>query len=241
MSPSPLIETPDEAQPATSSASSGPSASSMLTAAQVDAEISRQVARIVDSGQLAHAGWPLERLQQAADRLRQPLREAAVGLPRPDRERAPFVLVLPPGELPPSIATTTLRLGRRTGFVSRDTSDIDTFEPVDGVAVPAGLYAVVGVRRGSEHRGRTPEAALEQLAVAGRSPLTITEGIALLTAHPDSLERNHCFQTPGSRAGDRRVPGLWISGGAPKLGFCWAGNHHTWLGVASCGSRLPTA
>jgi hypothetical protein len=87
--------------------------------------------------------------------------------------------------------------------------DIDTFRPIDEVAVPSGLYAVLDVRRGSEHRGRTPEAALEQLAAAG--------------------------------AGDRRVPGLWISGGAPKLGFCWAVNHHTWLGVASCGSSLRTA
>jgi hypothetical protein len=42
-------------------------------------------------------------------------------------------------------------------------------------------------------------------------------------------------------AGDRRVPALWISGGAPKLGWCWAGNPHTWLGSASCATRLgPT-
>jgi hypothetical protein len=213
----------------------------MMTVPQVDAEIARQVGRIADSGQLVHAGWPFEQLLEAADRLRPALVEAAARLLHPDRERLPFVLVLPPSDLPPSIGATTLRLGGRTGFVSADTSDIDGFRPVDGVAVPPGLYAALDVRRGSEHRGRTPEAALEQFAAAGRSPLTITEGIALLTAHPDCLEKNRCFQTPGSRAGDRRVPGLWISGGAPKLGFCWAGNHHTWLGVASCGSRLPTA
>ena len=41
----------------------------------------------------------------------------------------------------------------------------------------------------------------------------------------------------GSRCGDRRVPALWISEGAPKLGWCWAGNPHTWLGTASAGSR----
>ncbi|HEU5143752.1 MAG TPA: DUF5701 family protein [Dermatophilaceae bacterium] len=244
MSRSPLTETPDEARrPAGSAPSdaSDPSDAGMLTVAQVDAEIARQVARIADSGQLVHAGWPFERLLEAAERLRPGLVEAAVGLPQPDRERVPFVLVLPPGEVPPSIAATTLRLGHRTGFVSADTSDIDAFRPVDGVTVPEGLYAIVDVRRGSDHRGRTPESALDHIGAEGRSPLTISEGLALLTAHPDCLEKNHCFQTPGSRAGDRRVPGLWISGGAPKLGFCWAGNHHSWLGVASCGSRLPAA
>ncbi|MFC7594946.1 DUF5701 family protein [Terrabacter sp. GCM10028922] len=25
---------------------------------------------------------------------------------------------------------------------------------------------------------------------------------------------------------------------APKLGFCWAGNRHTWLGIASCAARV---
>ncbi|HZI97726.1 MAG TPA: DUF5701 family protein, partial [Actinomycetales bacterium] len=62
-----------------------------------------------------------------------------------------------------------------------------------------------------------------------------------------SLERNRCFMLAGSRCGDRRVPALWISSGtgkdgtanrgAPKLGWCWAGNRHTWLGHASAGSR----
>jgi hypothetical protein len=53
----------------------------------------------------------------------------------------------------------------------------------------------------------------------------------------------------GSRCGDRRVPALWISGGsardggtarrgAAKLGWCWAGNHHTWLGHASAAQRV---
>jgi NhaA family Na+:H+ antiporter len=41
----------------------------------------------------------------------------------------------------------------------------------------------------------------------------------------------------GSRAGDRRVPALWLRRGHPKLGWCWAGNPHTWLGSASCGGR----
>jgi hypothetical protein len=33
------------------------------------------------------------------------------------------------------------------------------------------------------------------------------------------------------------VPAFWISERAPKLGWCWDGNPHTWLGVASAGVR----
>jgi len=82
-----------------------------------------------------------------------------------------------------------------------------------------------------------PDAALVTVTDAGRSPLTTDEGVALITHYPHALEKNHCFQLLGSRCGDRRVPGLWISDRRPKLGFCWAGNLHTWLGAACCAQR----
>ena len=31
---------------------------------------------------------------------------------------------------------------------------------------------------------------------------------------------------------------MWISERAPKLGWCWDGNPHTWLGIASAGARV---
>jgi hypothetical protein len=52
------------------------------------------------------------------------------------------------------------------------------------------------------------------------------------------LEKNSCFTLAGSRRHDRRVPAMWISERAPKLGWCWDGNPHTWLGVASAAGRL---
>jgi Family of unknown function (DUF5701) len=47
---------------------------------------------------------------------------------------------------------------------------------------------------------------------------------------------------------DARTPAVWISNGtgrdgpanrnAPKVGWCWAGNRHTWLGFASASGRF---
>lgn len=79
----------------------------------------------------------------------------------------------------------------------------------------------------------TPAAAVDAMAAVGRLPITIDEGIALVTQFPAALASNRCFSLVGSRCGDRRVPALWISQGAPKLGWCWHGNPHTWLGSAS--------
>lgn len=202
----------------------------------LDTELDRQLTRLLASGQLPDAGWSESRLRHEVAALRPALAAATNGLSSPTRERMPFVLVLP--GVAPSVAVTTLRLGSKPGFLSADTSDIDDFRAIVGLDVPGGLYAAVDVRRGEEHLGATPDEAMAAFAADGRSPLTIGEGLALLTVSPESLEKNHCFQTPGSRIGDRRVPGLWISGRAPKLGFCWAGNRHGWLGIASCAGRV---
>lgn len=113
------------------------------------------------------------------------------------------------------------------------------YRPIEGIDVPdTGAYVLLDVERGDEYRGLAPRDALVDLARRGRSPLTIEEGIALVLVAPTMLERNHCFSLAGSRRGDRRVPALWISGHAPKLGWCWEGNPHDWLGLASTSGRL---
>jgi hypothetical protein len=112
---------------------------------------------------------------------------------------------------------------------------VDLVDRVDGIATAPGCS---GVERGDGYRGRPPSEALADLAARGRSPLTIAEGLAAVLVEPMLLERNHCFSLAGSTRGDRRVPAVWISAGAPKLGWCWAGNPHDWLGLASCAARV---
>ncbi len=94
------------------------------------------------------------------------------------------------------------------------------------------------VDRGSDLCNVRPNDALTTILRRGRTPLTIAEGIALVTHHRHLLVKNHCFSLTGSRCGDKRVPAVWISNRAPKLGWCWAGNPHTWLGTASCSGRV---
>ncbi|NOU91496.1 hypothetical protein GC102_38085 [Paenibacillus sp. LMG 31460] len=53
---------------------------------------------------------------------------------------------------------------------------------------------------------------------------------SLITHFPDILQKNNGFSLLASSCGDRKVTTLWISAGKPKLGCCWAGNPHTWLG-----------
>ncbi|MFI7587119.1 DUF5701 family protein [Spongisporangium articulatum] len=119
------------------------------------------------------------------------------------------------------------------------------YRPLPELDVPDGPYRLLDVERGDEFLGVPPGEAVETIRGRGRTPLTIHEGIALVATHPELLVKNHCFMLAGSRRTDsrgaKRVPALWISQGAPKLGWCWEGNPHSWLGTASAGGRVRRA
>ncbi len=116
--------------------------------------------------------------------------------------------------------------------------DLERFAPIDAVELPgADAYTLVDVDLGAENRNVPPEKALQEILTAGRSPLTLDEGVALMLQQPDVIAPNWGFSLAGSRCGDQRVPALWISARKPKLGWCWDRNPHTWLGTASCASR----
>ncbi len=166
------------------------------------------------------------------------------------------LLVVHPALAPPSAMAPLLELGGLPGFVVEDMTDVDAFGPIQGVEVPNGpVYAVDGPDRGDDMSNWSPDEALPAIVGAGRTPLTLGEGIAWLLQCPDVLDRNNCFMTIGSRLRrpdgrlDARTPALWISNGtgrdgnarrgAPKVGWCWAGNRHTWLGFASAAGRDP--
>lgn len=160
----------------------------------------------------------------------------------------PMDVLVPVGPVDVAEALAGVVVNGKAGFVSADLADWERFVPVPELEIPAEPYRLTGVERGDEYLNWSPNEALPVIADRGRTPLTIAEGVALLAAHPELLEPNRCFMLLGSRCGDKRVPALWISGGtgkdgrerkgAPKLGWCWAGNRHTWLGHASAASRV---
>jgi len=168
------------------------------------------------------------------------------------------LLVIHPDRAPASVLAPLVRHRDKPGFVVVDMADVDDFQPVAPESIPAApVYLADDVARGDEFANWSPDEAGPALAAADRSPLLLTEGLHWLLQQPEALERNHCFMTIGSRLRkpngrlDARTPAIWISNGtgrdgaahrhAPKVGWCWAGNRHTWLGFASTAGRRPAA
>ncbi|WDV49970.1 DUF5701 family protein [Streptomyces coeruleorubidus] len=163
------------------------------------------------------------------------------------------LLAVHPDRAPASALAPLLRRDDKPGFVVVDMPDVDEFAP-SAVELPdAPLYVVTGVDRGDHMANWSPDEALPALTAEDRTPLLLTEGIHWVLQEPAVLERNRCFMTIGSRLRkadgslDARTPAIWISNGtgrdgrerrnAPKVGWCWWNNRHTWLGFASTTGR----
>jgi hypothetical protein len=154
----------------------------------------------------------------------------------------------------PAALAPLVRHRDKPGFVVADMTDVDDFGPIAEISVPGdAVYVVRDPHRHDEMLNWTPAEALPAILDKGRTPLTLGEGLHWLLQSPEVLERGRCFMTIGSRLHrpdgslDTRTPAIWISNGtgrdgsgnrnAPKIGWCWAGNRHTWLGYASADTR----
>jgi hypothetical protein len=194
-------------------------------------EFDRQVDALVMTG-LPEA---LELAEQCFRASVEPLRDL---LPPegPDGTTIPFVVVVP--HLPVVTALASVHTAGGSGFTTMDDDDLAGFRPLPELRVPEGPYLLLDVDPGADTLNQRPAEVLPRMTAAGRSPLTIAEGVAVLVSDPGVLRSRNCFSLLGSRAGDKRVPALWVSARRPRLGWCYQGAPHTWLGSASCAGRL---
>ncbi|WP_314035037.1 DUF5701 family protein [Dietzia sp. CH92] len=218
----------------------------MTRATPPTSSLPAQAERLVALGVPSLAGISADRLRDHARAL-----AAESGDGRGD---GGAVLAVHPSLLSAAQLTTLMRRDGKAGFVVVDMTDLADFTPTDDITLPdAPLYLLDDVTRGDDMLDWTPTEAHAELTTRGRTPLTVSEGVSWVLQQPEVLEPGRCFMCIGSRRTkptgglDSRTPAVWISGGtgrdgagnkgAPKVGWCWANNHHTWLGFASTSGR----
>jgi hypothetical protein len=149
----------------------------------------------------------------------------------------PFVVVVP-GLAPADQLVALTEMDGKHGFTTMEPDDLAGFRPTADVEIPNSPYLLVDPDTGRDWLDVPPAQVLPPLLASGRTPLTLDEGLALLLQDGRVLRSATCFSMLASRCGDKRVPGLWVSKGRPRLGWCWEGAPHTWLGSASAAGRV---
>ncbi len=90
------------------------------------------------------------------------------------------------------------------GFTTMPPRDIASFLPQDGFEPPEGpFYLVVEPHTGTCYINREPDVARKLIDSDERTPLTLEEGLAIATQHPDWLEIKNGFNLLGSRSAGR--------------------------------------
>ncbi len=199
-----------------------------------------QVDALIDRGYAGLAGMTDVRLRRRLGRLRHRVETIKGKAADLEKGRLPFVIVVTREVVPIEATMPLVSRQGKTGHIAMQPVDPSDFTPISGVVIPkSGIYLLVDVNRGQESLNVRPEDALKEIRRKRRSPLTIEEGIAIVTHFPDFLQKNNCFSLLASRRADQRVPAIWIDGTKrPKLGWCWDRNPHTWLGSASAKRRI---
>ncbi len=158
-----------------------------------------------------------------------------------EKGHLPFVIVITSALTPTEEAMTRILKDGKEGITKLFPLVPNSFTALETIDIPAkSAYLLIDIDRGKETLNVRPQDALKLILKQERSPLTIDEGVAIVTQYPEFLMKNNCFSLLASRhSGDQRVPAIWINGQKhPNLGWCWDGNPHTWLGSASCKERL---
>jgi hypothetical protein len=199
---------------------------------EAELEFDRQVDALTMAGLPAH----LDLSDSCFRAFLEPLRDLLPLLVGGATSGLPFVVVVP--DLAVADVLAAVHTVGGAGFTTMEDDDVARFRPLPELDVPTAPYLLLDVDTGADTLGQRPAEVLPQLVARGRSPLTIAEGLAVLVSDPGLLKSRNAFSLLGSRAGDKRVPALWTSDRRPRLGWCYQGAPHTWLGSASCAGRL---
>lgn len=204
-------------------------------------EFDQQVNNLLQKGYPNIAGISEEQFLDYITPLKEKLEQINATEIDLEKGTLPFVIVIKSELVPTEKAMALVDKDGKEGITKLYPHTPEDFAVIDEVSIPNDVaYLLVEIDRGKENINLPPNEAMKLITKANRSPLTIDEGVAIMTHFPEFLIKNNCFSLLASRhTGDQRVPAIWINANKnPNLGWCWDGNPHTWLGSASCGKRI---
>jgi Family of unknown function (DUF5701) len=210
----------------------------ILTPQEIEIEFNRQLSVLTDNEINSLCGLTIEQFTKIISKFKSKLEllELSYG-----EGKLPFIVCFRKDFVDITSVFLKVFSKKKHGFVDMNPYEPSVFLPI--VELPESeIYIIINVETGYNYLNISPANCLVDINRRSRAPLTMEEGAMLTLFFPEILENKKDFnaiQMPGSRKlNDERVPSIWFSKGAPRLGWCWDNNVHTWLGSASCGNKV---
>lgn len=195
----------------------------------------RQVHTLIEKGYPELAGLTKDAFLEKVNALEGKLSE----LSDVKSKTLPFVIVVKGHLVTPAQVMPLISVNGKVGKVDMNPVDPSHFSPIEDITLPPGdVYLLADIDTGKSTLNSAPNDALKVILQDGRTPLTIDEGVSLMLHFPEVITSQNAYSMLASRSKDKKVPAMWISYGNLRLGWCWAGNPHTWLGSASAVKRI---
>ena len=204
-------------------------------------EFDKQVATLIKKGYPKASGKTEKEFLKIIEPLREKLNLRDVFSIDIENGTISFVIVIKNELVSTETMMSLVKKNERQGITKLFPHESKDFQIIVEEQVPSSTaYLLVDIDRGKKSINIAPGEALRLIRSADRHPLSIDEGISIITHYPEFLIKNNCFSLLASRhSGDKRVPAIWINSDKNlNLGWCWDGNPHTWLGSASCKYRV---
>lgn len=207
---------------------------------KIELEFDNQINNLINKKYPDIIGISAAEFKEKVEPLRNKLSEIEDQEFDPGNGMLPFVIVVKSSATSAQDMMELVEKDGKKGVVKLKPHKLADYLTIDSVSIPdSEIYLIFGVERGAKYLNIRPEDALIDIQKREKSPLTIDEGIAIITQYPDFLKKNNCFSLCASRMGNQTVPAIWINSEKhPNLGWCWDRNPHTWLGSASCAKRI---
>lgn len=209
----------------------------------INKEFDRQVNILINKGYPNLAKISEDDFKNELEKLKEKLPQNIESEINLELGKLPFVIVTKNNFISSSQTMPLVEKDGKQGIIKLFPHDTNDFMTIPEVKIPdSDFYLLINIDRGKANINLPPNEAFKLIKEANRSPLTIEEGISIVTLYPEYLMKNNCFSLLASRhQGDQRVPAIWINSlKQPNLGWCWDGNPHTWLGSASCAYRIAS-
>ena len=188
----------------------------------------QQVRELLGKGYLSVTGMKVDSFLHYINVLKKELNEIG----EIEESHIPFLIVIPACFVSVPTQWSLVRIDNKPGCTHINPGFLRNTDGIETPSVPYLIFDIECIPASAE-KPLCSDERIKEFRRDGRRGLTVEEGIAFITRHPEMLN-DYNIELPGSRCGIGHVPGLALVHDRPELVMVRSDVPSRFWGSASC-------